>query len=326
MAKMTLPTMKAHDKPQPLKDDAGQTQAQQIGPVLHAAAAVEATSPGPIVEIAEGEVVEGMTEAVVESAQVETNTKDLSTESHMPRWGTPSTAPRFAAGDIAKLEELSRTMLEVRGIATTALATAQQLSTSLPQHVSEVTRSLQAQVAQCQTWVDTFKAHYAVTIADEHKHNLELADEVAMLRSRLDVADKLLSDRGLATTATAAQKPALKLHARRNLVFPARLEGDAVIVCYNPRQGVDGNDVQEFTLSKDNVRNVWTGYLVEVPVGYVCDVFVGADAVCALVGKGDSEYIAKIWTRGVNKTVSSGQEVCRLSLRRVEPMRLEVVQ
>lgn len=357
MAKMQLPQMKAYEKPQPPRDQIVVATTQPTEPVFLTPAvdpdAVEDAVRDQSVEVGEDEAVEGMTAEVVTSVKQFEEVQARKTQEqrpeaaaaqadvNVPRWGTPPLAPHLAADDVARLEELSRSVLETRSIAVAAQTMAQQLSTSLPLHVREITASLQAQIEQCRTWLDTFKGHYSTTVAklesdhkaiakfieDTNTYHSDLDDEVAMLRSRLDAADKLLQDRGLPTTASQA-KPTLKLHARRRLVYPAKLEGDVVVVYYNPRQGHDGGgtDNQEFTLSKDNVRNVWTGYLVEVPSGYICDVFVGADVVFALVGRGDSEYIAKIWTRGANKTVSAGQEVCRLSLRRVEPMRLELVK
>lgn len=322
MAKVTLPTMKAYEKPQPPRGVATATT-QPKEPVFLTPAvdpdAEEDAVRDASVELGEDEAIKGMTAEVVTSAKQLAEIEATRAQASRPvEAAPPSLTPRLAADDIARLEELSRTILEVRGLAVAA-------QTTITNYRAEIDHL-----------VSTLKLHFDVLVkdewklvrdqlADEHAHACGLDDEVAMLRSRLDAADKLLADRGLPTTASQA-KPTLKLHARRRLVHPAKLDGDAVVIYYNPRQGGEGSDNQEFTLSKDNVRNVWTGYLVEVPSGYVCDVFVGADVVFALVGKGDGEYIAKIWTRGANRTVSAGQEVCRLSLRRVEPMRLEVIR
>ena len=146
-----------------------------------------------------------------------------------------------------------------------------------------------------------------------------------MLRSRLDAVDTMLSSRGLPTTASVANKATLKLHPRRRVVHAAQLDGDAVVLYYNPRQGHDGNDNQEFQLSKDNARNVWSGYQIVVPPGYVADVFVDGDVITSKQGRGDAEFILKMVTRGPNRTISSGNEICRLTLRKIEAMKLEIV-
>lgn len=324
MAKMNLPTLNARTRP---NADTTTTPAQTVqaepGPVfvtpaVDPDAAVDAVRDRSV-DIGD-EPVEGMTTEVVTSTEQLQQAKAQPT-ADMPRWGTPPQAPlapRLAAEDIAKLEELSRSLLEVRSIAVAAQTVATTLKETIEHRFG------------------VFKLHFDTLIqeewktvrdqiATEHTHSLGLDDEVAMLRSRLDAADALLSSRGLPTTAAVATKPTLKLHARRRIVHAATLEGDAVVLYYNPRQGHDGNDNQEFQLSKDNARNVWSGYQIEVPVGYVADVFVDGDVITSKQGRGDAEFILKMVTRGPNRTISSGNEICRLTLRKIEAMRLEVV-
>ena len=329
MAKMNLPTLNARTRPN-ADATTTPTQAAQtepgpvfVTPAVDPDAAVDAVRDRSV-DIGD-EPVEGMTAEVVTSTEQLQTTKvqpQQQSAADMPRWGTPPQAPlapRYLdAADIAKLEELSRSLLEVRSIAVAAQTVATTLKETIEHRFG------------------VFKLHFDTLIqeewktvrdqiATEHTHSLGLDDEVAMLRSRLDAADALLSSRGLPTTAAVATKPTLKLHARRRIVHAATLEGDAVVLYYNPRQGHDGNDNQEFQLSKDNARNVWSGYQIEVPVGYVADVFVDGDVITSKQGRGDAEFILKMVTRGPNRTISSGNEICRLTLRKIEAMRLEVV-
>jgi len=335
MAKMNLPTLNARTRP---NADATTTPTQAIqaepGPVF-VTPAVDPDAEADAqrdrsVDIGD-EAVEGMTAEIVTSAEQQealerqhkmaASTDVTKMAVDMPRWGTPPQAPlapRLAAEDIAKLEELSRSLLEVRSIAVAAQTTMQGIQKDLSYLAAIVSRG-EAQTTE--QIADLWKF-----ITTDHKHSLGLDDEVAMLRSRLDAADALLSSRGLPTTAAVATKPTLKLHARRRIVHAATLEGDAVVLYYNPRQGHDGNDNQEFQLSKDNARNVWSGYQIEVPPGYVADVFVDGDVITSKQGHGDAEFILKMVTRGPNRTISSGNEICRLTLRKIEAMRLEVVQ
>lgn len=337
MAKMRLPQLKTVTYTPPVQPGA------DVGPAFvtpaqeDAATIAEDLTRDRSVEAAPGDV-EGMTKEVVTSAeqlaQVEAEAQrakqDKGAQAYnnvptappvddMPRWGTPPLAPRLAADDIAKFEEMSRTLLEVRGIAVAAQAKVNEIPDRMSHAVPAIQNSIVEFFSKRLNGIET-------SVADEHKYALELADEVAMLRSRLDAVDTLLASKGLPTTASTATKPVLKLHQKRRLVHAAKLDGDAVVLYYNPRQGFDGNDPQEFTLSRDNTRNVWCGYAVEVPADYVCDVFVDTDVVCTRRGKDEGEFILKMVTRGVNRTMASGSEVCRLTLRKVEAVRIEIVQ
>jgi len=338
MAKMQLPSLNARTTPRPSADTTpGQVQAQAEGPVFVTPAvdpdAAADAQRDRSVDIGD-EPVEGMTsEVVTTTAQpVQTQAQPVQAQqpaADMPRWGTPPTStplsPRLAADDIAKLDEMARSLLEVRSIAVAAQAAAAKHPDAIANlHVR--INTLESGIGySLGTLKEEAKALHKL-IADEHTHSLGLDDDIAMLRSRLDAVDTMLSSRGLPTTASVANKATLKLHPRRRVVHAAQLDGDAVVLYYNPRQGHDGNDNQEFQLSKDNVRNVWSGYQVEVPPGYVADVFVDSDVITSLKGRTDGEFILKMVSRGATRTISSGGEICRLTLRKIEPVRLEVVQ
>lgn len=319
MAKMQLPQLKTVTYTPPVQPS-GDVGPAFVTPAQEDAATIaEDLTRDRSVEAAPGDV-EGMTKEVVTS--VEQLEKAVKADAQPAQTNVPSVplAPRYYTDDdIAKLEELSRTLLEVRGIA----VAAQNIASNVPYMITRLDAAESA-IAACALRNDLKQLQAAV--ADEHTHALELADEVAAIMRRLDAVDTLLASKGLPTTASTATKPVLKLHQKRRLVYAAQLDGDAVVLYYNPRQGFDGNDPQEFTLSRDNTRNVWCGYAVEVPVGYVCDVFVDTDVVCTRRGRDEGEFILKMVTRGVNRTMASGSEVCRLTLRKVEAIRIEIVQ
>ncbi len=328
MAKMQLPSLNARTTPRPPADTTpGQAQPDAgpvfVTPAIDPDAAADAQRDRSV-DIGD-EAVEGMTsEVVTTTAQpVQTQAQPVQAQqpaADMPRWGTPPTStplsPRLAADDIAKLDEMARSQLEARSIAVAAQAAMKGIQKDLS-YLAAIVSTAGLQTTE---QLEKLKAN----IADEHTHSLGLDDDVAMLRSRLDAVDTMLSSRGLPTTASVANKATLKLHPRRRVVHAAQLDGDAVVLYYNPRQGHDGNDNQEFQLSKDNVRNVWSGYQVEVPPGYVADVFVDSDVITSLKGRTDGEFILKMVSRGATRTISSGGEICRLTLRKIEPVRLEV--
>lgn len=164
------------------------------------------------------------------------------------------------------------------------------------------------------------------TLKAEHDHANDLDSEVAMLQRRLDAIDEILSAHSLPSTKTVTIKPMLTLRPRRRIQFPAKEMGDGVAIYYNPRQGVEGGDAIEFTITPGQSRNVFTGYVVDVPPGYVCDIFVGPDAVASLCGPGDGELIVAMRTRGTWQHVNAGKEICRLTLRRLEALTMRVIE
>lgn len=320
MAKMQLPSLNARTTPRPPVDTTPGQAAPETGPVFVTPAvdpdAAADAQRDRSVDIGD-EAVEGMTSEVV-------TTTAQPMQAQQPAPATAPLSPRLADDDIAKLDEMARSLLEVRGIAVTAQAAAAKHPDAIANlHVR--INTLESGIGySLGTLKEEAKALHKL-ITDEHTHSLGLDDDVAMLRSRLDAVDTMLSSRGLPTTASVANKATLKLHPRRRVVHAAQLDGDAVVLYYNPRQGHDGNDNQEFQLSKDNARNVWSGYQIEVPPGYVADVFVDGDVITSKQGRGDAEFILKMVTRGPNRTISSGNEICRLTLRKIEAMKLEIV-
>lgn len=246
-----------------------------------------------------------------------------------PRWGTPPLAPRLAAEDIAKLEELSRTMLEIRSIAVAAQSQAESLRAELGKHPNAIA-NIHERITKLDDGHGRQIGELMSSLAIEHDHANGLDDEVSLLRHRLYAVEEVLQKHGLPTTHHTAQRPVLKLTQKRRLHpdHEARVDADgAVVLYYNPRQGHDGDDPQDFALTAGSTgRVVWTGYAIEVPRGYVCDVFVGADVVTSLAGTTSSEFAVSLRAKSQTQYIRGGVEVCRLTLRRVEAVKLEVTR
>lgn len=326
--KMTLPKLNA--KTLPVADatsSPGTTTQPQQGPVIIGSPVVDTPDDNDLLQqVNDGEVVEGMTGDVLSQTAGEgapVNVPPQSTPQPQPQ----PLSPRLAADDIAKLDELSRTMLEIRGIAVTASSMAQG-ATMHAQQLSVQTQQLQQSV---NVSTQTTEAIRAALVKSVDNIETTFADDYHDLAARLDAIDALLAKHGLPTSAvvaTTSKRPTLRLHATRRIVKAATCDNGVVTLYYNPRQG-DTNantfDTQEFTLSPGNVRKVWTGYRVEVPDGYVCDVTIGGDIIASKTGRDDSEFILAMTTRTTNRVINGGAEIAKLSLRKIEPVALETM-
>lgn len=222
-------------------------------------------------------------------------------------------SPQLSSDNIARVEELARSIVEVRAIAEAA---EQYIKTTIAPTVD----ALQSWSHRVQTEVVALAAAKlpdAITSLPQ-----QLTTAVATLSQRLNSIDAVLESRGLPTSQSA---PTVKLTQMRLLVHPARVIDGVVTLFYNPRQGENGAvDSQDFPLSRDNVRKVWCGYRIEVPAGYIADIFVGNDLISSMSGRRDAEEILALRTNGTNMTISSGQPIARLLLRKVEAAALEI--
>lgn len=223
-----------------------------------------------------------------------------------PTQSASTAAPPASAGvpfNAAKLEELARDQVETRALVAAATARMEAVST-------ELRRRLDAAEAALRASADVLTGHGDT-----------IRNTTALHTARLDHIDALLSSHGLPASAAATTKPRLRLRPTRTLTVPARVVADGVVLAYNPRPADD----VELTVTQSG-KPVFSGYLVEVPEGYVCDVFVGADAVSSLRGRGDGELLVKVSVRQGFRSIPGGSELCRLALRKVEAVELEVVQ
>lgn len=216
-------------------------------------------------------------------------------------------SPQLSSDNDARVEELARSIVEVRAIAVNASSKLETWTLHVPAFIQQEIRGVLA------------------TVNDAQSLAQKALDEVVALRGlpqRLNNIDAVLESRGLPTSQSA---PTVKLTQMRRLVHPARVIDGVVTLFYNPRQGENGAvDPQDFPLSRDNVRKVWCGYRIEVPAGYIADIFVGNDLISSMSGRRDAEEILALRTNGTSTTVASGHPIARLLLRKVEPAALEI--
>lgn len=154
-------------------------------------------------------------------------------------------------------------------------------------------------------------------------------DGAAAALKRLDALDAMLSQSGLQTSSAAALP---QLHLRR---YPATrhiirkpevaADGNSVIMFYNPKPQAPGEngDMIELNITQAG-RKIATGYTVDVPEGYVCDVVVGTDVVASVQGKGEAELSVLLTSRGPARHVGAGYEIAKLTLRRMERLTAKV--
>ena len=218
--------------------------------------------------------------------------------------------PAQANDNVARAEELARSIVEVRAIAVEAQNGVRNLMQQAQNLAGEV--SLLRDM-----WNAGIKLPADISALPQ-----KLADLAQSLSLRVNNIDASLASRGLPTSQSA---PTIKLTQMRRIVYPAKVVDGAVVLFYNPRQGENGaHDPQDFQLNQNNARRVWSGYRIEIPDGYIADIFVGSDMIASLSGRRDSEEVLNLRTNGASWTVASGHVVARLLLRKVEPAALQV--
>lgn len=155
------------------------------------------------------------------------------------------------------------------------------------------------------------------------------SDGAAAALKRLDTLDAMLSQSGLQTSETAAL-PQLQLRrfpATRHIIKKPEVaaDGHSVILFYNPKPQAPGEngDMVELNITQAG-RRINTGYTVDVPNGYVCDVVVNNDVVASVQGRGETELSVQLTSRGPARHVGAGYEIARLTLRRMERLTVKV--
>ena len=155
------------------------------------------------------------------------------------------------------------------------------------------------------------------------------SDGAAAALKRLDALDAMLASSGLQTSETAAL-PQLQLRrfpATRHIIKKPEVaaDGHSVILFYNPKpQGPGENgDMVELNITQAG-RRINTGYTVDVPDGYVCDVVVNNDVVASVQGRGETELSVLLTSRGPARHVGAGYEIAKLTLRRMERLTVKV--
>lgn len=115
--------------------------------------------------------------------------------------------------------------------------------------------------------------------------------------------------------------PVVKMKQHRHMNYPAKVEGGFVVLHYSPRP----DEPVEIQLRLEP-RMVNVGYSFEIPSGHVADVWSAGRCVASFAGS-SGEYEARlpvIGSSNMGQVMSSGREILRLSLRRIEPIEMVV--
>lgn len=115
--------------------------------------------------------------------------------------------------------------------------------------------------------------------------------------------------------------PVIKLRQHRHMNYPAKVEGGFVVLHYSPRP----DEPVEIQLRLEP-RMVNVGYSFEIPSGHVADVWSAGRCVASFAGS-SGEHEARlpvIGSSNMGQVMSSGREILRLSLRRIEPIEMVV--
>jgi hypothetical protein len=138
--------------------------------------------------------------------------------------------------------------------------------------------------------------------------------DIAALRASLSAV--------AAAHGIVVETPTIRMKQRRFLTHPASVEGGYVVLYYNPRP----EENPEIQVRANQPRMVWTGYSFTIPDGYVADIWSAGRCVASFAGAtGDGDFrIPVLGTSDAGLAVSTGREVARLTLRRIEPVAIAV--
>ena len=185
------------------------------------------------------------------------------------------------------------------------------LDSKLSTHRQGIDDGLRAAFAQMRGEFDNLAAKVSSSSATKA---VDHSQEIATLRAHVNTI--------AAAHGISVETPTIKMKQRRFLSHPATVVGGYVVLCYNPRD----NEDSEIQVRANQPRMVWTGYSFSIPEGYVADVWSAGRCVSSFSGStGDGDFrIPVLGTSDAGLAVSTGREVARLTLRRIEPVAVAV--
>lgn len=185
------------------------------------------------------------------------------------------------------------------------------LDSKLSTHRQGIDDGLRAAFAQMRGEFDNLVAK--VSSAPQTKA-VDHSQEIAALRASIDTI--------AAAHGISVETPTIKMKQRRFLTHPATVEGGYVVLYYNPRS----EENSEIQVRANQPRMVWTGYSFTIPEGYVADVWSAGRCVSSFTeSTGDGDFrIPVLGTSDAGLAVSTGREVARLTLRRIEPVAVAI--
>ena len=185
------------------------------------------------------------------------------------------------------------------------------LDSKLSTHRQNIDDSLRVSFASMRDHVNSIEAQIAaLPTTKPHDHS----QDIAALRASLSAV--------AAAHGIVVETPTIKMKQRRFLTSPATVEGGYVVLYYNPRP----EENPEIQVRANQPRMVWTGYSFMIPDGYVADIWSAGRCVASFAGStGDGDFrIPVLGTSDAGMAVSTGREVARLTLRRIEPVAVAV--
>jgi hypothetical protein len=195
----------------------------------------------------------------------------------------------------------------LRVVETFAFSFDSKLST----HRQGIDDSLRAAFAQMRGEFDNLVAKVA---SSSQTKAVDHSQEIATIRAHINTI--------AAAHGINVETPTIKMKQRRFLTHPATVEGGYVVLYYNPRN----EENSEIQVRANQPRMVWTGYSFTIPDGYVADIWSAGRCVASFSGPtGDGDFrIPVLGTSDAGLAVSTGREVARLTLRRIEPVAVAV--
>lgn len=194
-----------------------------------------------------------------------------------------------------------------RAVETFAFSLDSKLST----HRQGIDDSLRAAFGQIRKEFNRIEAQI-VALPTTKPH--DYSQDIAALRAHISAV--------AATHGIVVETPTIKMKQRRFLTHPAVIEGGYVVLYYNPRP----EENAEIQVRANQPRMVWTGYSFMIPDGYVADIWSAGRCVASFAGStGDGDFrIPVLGTSDAGMAVSTGREVARLTLRRIEPVAVAI--
>jgi hypothetical protein len=185
------------------------------------------------------------------------------------------------------------------------------LDSKLSTHRQGIDDSLRAAFGQIREEFNRIEAQIA-ELPTTKSHDYD--QDIAALRASLSAV--------AAAHGIVVETPTIRMKQRRFLTHPASVEGGYVVLYYNPRP----EENPEIQVRANQPRMVWTGYSFTIPDGYVADIWSAGRCVASFAGAtGDGDFrIPVLGTSDAGLAVSTGREVARLTLRRIEPVAIAV--
>lgn len=185
------------------------------------------------------------------------------------------------------------------------------LDSKLSTHRQGIDDSLRAAFGQVREELSRIEAQItALPTTKPHDYS----QDIATLRAHISAV--------AAAHGVVVEMPTIKMKQRRFLTSPATVEGGYVVLYYNPRP----EENPEIQVRANQPRMVWTGYSFTIPDGYVADIWSAGRCVASFAGStSDGDFrIPVLGTSDAGMAVSTGREVARLTLRRIEPVAVAV--